>query len=210
MGVVPAARRPRTGYRPRRGKAIGRVGRHVAGVTVAALGHCGLGQWIIPGDASRRAWEGPLGSQEQFHVTARRWFWWTEDVTAAAQPLSHDTRVVVFEPASGTAVAQGIGQTQVSFCFGDHVAQAEVRVTAPEGIESFQVEPETISLAVGATTPLRASTRTSRGIPWICPTRSNGNWWIRPWLSCTTVAGKAWLPASHGLSPGTSRTRTNQ
>ena len=101
-------------------------------------------------------WSGPLGSQIEYRVEDRRWFFFRDDVTPRALAQSNDPRVVQFD-RGGVAQTKSTGSTFVSFRVGNRIIDARVDVGPPEVPDSLAIEPDAmVRLAVGATRRLRA------------------------------------------------------
>ena len=108
-------------------------------------------------------WEGPIGSRVAFHVVDRSWFWHVDDVTSHVVPLSHDTRVIQFEPHDCVAIAPGVGRTLASFHYRDRVADATIVAVPADGLTEFRIEPSNVDLAFGSTAPLMAVAKDAKG-----------------------------------------------
>jgi hypothetical protein len=101
-------------------------------------------------------WAGPLGSQIEYKVEDRRWFFFNNDVTLRTLAQSHDPRVVEFG-RSGVADAKSIGKTFVSFRLGNRLVDATVDVGPPKVPDALTIEPaENVRVAIGSTRQLRA------------------------------------------------------
>ena len=101
-------------------------------------------------------WSGPLGSQIEYRLEDRRWFFFRDDVTRRALPQSNDPRVVAFD-RGGVAQTKSTGSTFVSFRLGNRIIDARVDVGPPKAPDSLTIEPDDLRpLAVGSTRRLRA------------------------------------------------------
>lgn len=101
-------------------------------------------------------WRGPLGSQIEYKVEDRRWFFFRDDVTLRAVAQSNDPRIVEFD-RGGVAQAVSVGRAGVSFLLGNRAVFATVEVGPPEPPDSLTIEPESaVRVAVGSTLKLKA------------------------------------------------------
>jgi hypothetical protein len=95
-------------------------------------------------------WSAPRGSRMKFEVVDHRWFFFRNNVTSEAIPLSHDSHVINFKRGTeGTALAEG--NTKVTFHCGTRHTDVVVQVGPPRPPKYLTIEPENVQLAMNST-----------------------------------------------------------
>ena len=119
------------------------------------------GKGVVPsGNSASRLvvtpadWAAPAGSQMKYRVVRASDAGQEEDVTSDVVPVSEDPKVARFEQGTTTIHARSRGKTAVHFYLGDEEVHATVAVEAPRNPESIRLEPDTVTLGMGATADL--------------------------------------------------------